>query len=50
MDRSPRLCDVVLHTFQRSPRLFERLLQIHTGHSPLPLLDVSNQLQPGYTR
>jgi flavin-dependent dehydrogenase len=50
MDHSPRLCDLALQTFQRSPWLFERLLQIHTGHSPLPLLGVSNQLQPGYTR
>jgi flavin-dependent dehydrogenase len=35
MDRSPRLCDTVLRTFQRTPWLFERLLQMHIGHSPL---------------
>jgi menaquinone-9 beta-reductase len=35
MDRSPLLRDRVLHTFQRNPWLFERLLQIHIGHSPL---------------
>ncbi|HEY1993336.1 MAG TPA: NAD(P)/FAD-dependent oxidoreductase [Edaphobacter sp.] len=35
MDRSPRLRDHVLRTFERTPWLFERLLQIHIGHSPL---------------
>jgi hypothetical protein len=25
----------VLRTFQRTPCLFERLLQMHIGHSPL---------------
>jgi flavin-dependent dehydrogenase len=35
MDRSPLLRDTVLHTFQRNPWLFERLLQIHIGYSPL---------------
>jgi menaquinone-9 beta-reductase len=35
MDRSPRLRDTVLRTFQRTPWLFERLLQMHIGHSPL---------------
>ena len=35
MDRSPRLRDAVLRTFQRTPWLFERLLQTHIGHSPL---------------
>ena len=35
MDRSPLFRDSVLHTFQRNPWLFERLLQMHIGHSPL---------------
>jgi flavin-dependent dehydrogenase len=35
MDRSPRLRDTVLRTFQRNPCLFERLLQMHIGQSPL---------------
>ncbi|MCU1250953.1 MAG: NAD(P)/FAD-dependent oxidoreductase [Edaphobacter sp.] len=34
MDRSPRLRDTVLRTFQRTPWLFERLLQMHIGYSP----------------
>jgi flavin-dependent dehydrogenase len=35
MDRSSRLRDTVLRTFQRTPWLFERLLQMHIDHSPL---------------
>jgi flavin-dependent dehydrogenase len=35
MDRSPLIRDSVLRTFQRTPCLFERLLQMHIGHSPL---------------
>jgi hypothetical protein len=35
MDRSPHLRDTVLRTFQRTPWLFERLLQMHIGYSPL---------------
>jgi flavin-dependent dehydrogenase len=35
MDRSPRLRDTVLRAFQRTPWLFERLLQMHIGYSPL---------------
>jgi flavin-dependent dehydrogenase len=35
MDRSPRLRDTVLRSFQRTPWLFERLLQMHIGYSPL---------------
>src|SRR5882757_229547 len=34
MDRSPLLRDSVLRIFQRTPWLFERLLQMHIGHSP----------------
>jgi len=34
MDRSPRLREIALHAFQRHPWLFERLLQMHIGHSP----------------
>ncbi|MEO6804633.1 MAG: NAD(P)/FAD-dependent oxidoreductase [Edaphobacter sp.] len=49
MDRSPRLRDLTLNTFQRSPWLFERLLQLHIGHSPLSLLGINNHLQPDYT-
>jgi flavin-dependent dehydrogenase len=35
LDRSPALRNTVLRTFERSPWLFERLLQIHIGQSPL---------------
>ncbi len=35
MDRSPALRDTVLRTFQRNPWLFERLLEMHIGYSPL---------------
>jgi menaquinone-9 beta-reductase len=35
MDRSPLLRNSVLRTFQRNPWVFERLLQMHIGHSPL---------------
>jgi flavin-dependent dehydrogenase len=35
MDRSPLLRNRVLRTFQRTPWLFERLLQMHIGYSPL---------------
>ena len=35
MDRSPFLRDTVLRTFRRNPWLFERLLQLHIGQSPL---------------
>jgi menaquinone-9 beta-reductase len=34
MDRSPRLRDTVLRAFQRTPWLFEHLLQMHIGQSP----------------
>jgi flavin-dependent dehydrogenase len=39
MDRSPLLRDSVLRIFQRTPWLFERLLQMHIGHSPLQSFD-----------
>src|SRR5216683_449716 len=35
MDRSPVLRNTVLRTFQRNPWIFERLLQMHIGYSPL---------------
>ena len=35
MDRSPLLRNTVLRTFQRNPWIFERLLQMHIGYSPL---------------
>jgi flavin-dependent dehydrogenase len=35
MDRSPWVRDNVLRTFHGTPWLFERLLQIHIGHTPL---------------
>jgi len=35
MDRSPALRDTVIRAFHRKPWLFERLLQIHIGQSPL---------------
>jgi flavin-dependent dehydrogenase len=49
MDRSPRIRDRALNIFQRNPWLFERLLQLHIGHSPLPLIGVDRLLQPDYT-
>jgi menaquinone-9 beta-reductase len=49
MDRSPRLRDQTLNVFQRNPRLFERLLQLHIGHSPQRLFAEDDLLQPGYT-
>jgi len=39
MDRSPLLRDTVLRTFERTPWLFERLLQMHIGQSPLQSFD-----------
>jgi flavin-dependent dehydrogenase len=35
IDRSPRLRDTVLRAFQRTPWLFERLLQVHISQSSL---------------
>jgi menaquinone-9 beta-reductase len=49
MDRSPRLRDSTLNLFQRNPWLFERLLQIHIGHTPLHLFGASGLLRPDYT-
>jgi hypothetical protein len=49
MDRSPRIRDRAFNIFQRNPWLFERLLQFHIGHSPLPLIGVDRLLQPDYT-
>jgi flavin-dependent dehydrogenase len=37
MDRSPRFRDRALNIFQHHSWLFERLLQLHIGHAPLPL-------------
>jgi menaquinone-9 beta-reductase len=49
MDRSPRVRDRALNIFQRNPWLFEHLLQIHVGHSTLPLIGEDRVLQPDYT-
>jgi flavin-dependent dehydrogenase len=51
MDRYPRLRDQTLNVLQRNPWLFERLLRIHVGHSPLHLfgVGVDDLLQPDYT-
>jgi flavin-dependent dehydrogenase len=49
MDRSPRLRDRTLNIFQRNRWLFERLLQLHVGYSPLHLFGVDDLLQPDYT-
>ena len=49
MDRSPRLRDAVLRTFQRNPSLFERLLRIHIGHRPVHLLGTCGLPHPDYT-
>ena len=47
MDRSPRLRDLALTLFERQPWLFEQLLKIHIGHSPL--FGTKGPLEPGYT-
>jgi menaquinone-9 beta-reductase len=51
MDRYPRLRDQTLNVLERNPWLFEQLLRIHVGHSPLHLLGVrvDDLLQPNYT-
>lgn len=49
LGRSPRLRNQTLNLFQRNPWLFERLLQIHVGHSPLHLFGDNGLLQPDYT-
>lgn len=49
MDRSPRVRDRVFNIFQRYPRLFERLLQIHIGHSFLHPVAIDSLLQPDCT-
>jgi flavin-dependent dehydrogenase len=49
MDRSPRVRDRALNILQRNPWLFEHLLQIHIGHSLLPLIGEDRLLQPDYT-
>jgi flavin-dependent dehydrogenase len=49
MDRSPRVRDRALNIFQRNPWLFEHLLQIHVGHSTLPLIGEDRVLRPDYT-
>ena len=49
MDRSPRVRNRTFNIFQRNPWLFERLLQIHIGHSPLHRIAVDSLLQPDYT-
>jgi menaquinone-9 beta-reductase len=46
MDRYPLLRDSALHLFKRNPILFERLLQLHIGHTPLPLFRLNSRLQP----
>ena len=47
MDSSPRLRDRVLNTFEGRPRLFERLLQMHIGYSPLQFLGSDGLLAAG---
>jgi menaquinone-9 beta-reductase len=49
MDRSSRLRDRALNMFQRNPWLFERLLQIHIGHSTPPVAGTKVLLEPDYT-
>jgi flavin-dependent dehydrogenase len=50
MDRCPLIRDTALDLFGRSPKLFEHLLRIHIGHSPLPLFGTKTLLEPDYTR
>jgi menaquinone-9 beta-reductase len=47
MDHSPLLRDIAFRTLQRNPSLFERLLQVHIGHSPLQFLDDDGLLGTG---
>jgi flavin-dependent dehydrogenase len=46
---SPRLRNRAFSAFQRSPWLFERLLQLHIGHSPQRPFAEDGLLRPGYT-
>jgi flavin-dependent dehydrogenase len=46
---SPRLRRHTLNTFRHNPWLFERLLQLHVGHSSQYFFGVDSQLQPDYT-
>jgi menaquinone-9 beta-reductase len=47
MDRSPRLRNLALSTFQRHPQLFESLLQLHIGHAQIRLFGTNGLLATG---
>jgi flavin-dependent dehydrogenase len=47
MDRYPLLRARTLNTFERNPRLFERLLQVHVGHSPVHFFGFDGLLATG---
>jgi menaquinone-9 beta-reductase len=47
LDRSPRLRNQVFNTFKRRPLLFELLLQVHIGQSPLRVFGTDGLLAAG---
>jgi menaquinone-9 beta-reductase len=47
MDSSPRLRTHALNLLHHHPRLFERLLHLHIGHTPLQLFGVDGLLATG---
>jgi menaquinone-9 beta-reductase len=47
LDRSPRLRNQVFNTFKRRPLLFELLLQVHIGQSPLRVFGTDGLLAVG---
>jgi menaquinone-9 beta-reductase len=47
LDRSPRLRNHVFNTFERRPLLFEQLLQVHIGQSPLRVFGTHGLLATG---
>jgi flavin-dependent dehydrogenase len=47
MDRYSRLRTRTLNTFERNPLLFERLLRVHIGHSPIQVFGLDGLLATG---
>jgi len=47
MDRYPRLRSRILNTFQRNPPVFDRLLRVHIGHSPVHFFGLDGLLATG---
>ena len=47
LDRFPRLRNQVLSTFERRPNLFQQLLQVHIGQSPIRVFGADGLLTAG---